>query len=146
MTIWQRLFPWLRPSPPRPPGPIPPISLGGLDNAINLYRAEVGRPALSPEEEMSRIARDWAQTMSRIGRLSHGPFYKLLQMYYGDRVLGAAENVAFGQVDEIACVSSWANSAGHRVNMVGDWTHIGTGRAVGRDGRPFWCAIFARLR
>jgi uncharacterized protein YkwD len=42
---------------------------------------------------------------------------------------GAAENVAFGNLDAEQVVNGWIKSPGHRKNMLGDFDRIGIGSA-----------------
>ncbi|RLN88154.1 hypothetical protein BBJ28_00009063 [Nothophytophthora sp. Chile5] len=47
---------------------------------------------------------------------------------------GIAENVAAGQVDVNEVMDAWMNSEGHRHNILGDYTMLGTAYAFNADG------------
>jgi uncharacterized protein YkwD len=61
--------------------------------------------------------------------------------------LAFAENVAYGQSNPSAAVSSWMTSSGHRANILNSsMTEIGTGFARDASGRPYYVQVFARPR
>ncbi|KAL4138201.1 hypothetical protein PRIC2_001708 [Phytophthora ramorum] len=59
---------------------------------------------------------------------------------------GVAENVAAGQADVTEVMDAWMNSEGHRHNILGDYTMLGTAYAFTPDGlyRHFWTQDFGR--
>ncbi|ETP44803.1 hypothetical protein F442_08680 [Phytophthora nicotianae P10297] len=59
---------------------------------------------------------------------------------------GLAENVAAGQVDVTEVMDAWMNSEGHRHNILGDYTMLGTAYAYTPDGQynHFWTQDFGR--
>jgi uncharacterized protein YkwD len=62
-------------------------------------------------------------------------------------VRAAGENIAEGQRDAAEVMSSWMRSRGHRDNILSsEFTEIGTGVAVGRNGRLYWAQVFGRPR
>ncbi|KAK1934593.1 Uncharacterized protein P3T76_011202 [Phytophthora citrophthora] len=59
---------------------------------------------------------------------------------------GVAENVAAGQVDVDEVMDAWMNSEGHRHNILGEYTMLGTAYAYTSDGlyNHFWTQDFGR--
>jgi uncharacterized protein YkwD len=54
-----------------------------------------------------------------------------------------AENIARGQRDPAAVMSSWMNSDGHRRNILNcRLRHIGVGLAYGSNNSPHWTQDF----
>jgi uncharacterized protein YkwD len=42
-------------------------------------------------------------------------------------------------------LQGWMHSPPHRQNILGPFTDIGAARAIGADGRPYWCVVFGAL-
>ncbi|MEZ5298541.1 MAG: CAP domain-containing protein [Ilumatobacteraceae bacterium] len=58
-----------------------------------------------------------------------------------------AENVAAGQRSAAAVTDAWANSPGHRANMLnGQLVHIGVAVAYSSSGTPYWTMVLAAPR
>ncbi|CAH0522126.1 unnamed protein product [Peronospora belbahrii] len=57
---------------------------------------------------------------------------------------GVAENVAAGQIDVTEVMDAWMNSEGHRENILGDYTMLGSAYAYTPDGNynHFWTQNF----
>lgn len=89
----------------------------------NANRAAFGKSALKLSSSMSQVATAWAQHLSKACTLAHNP-------NYSRQIPGgwtkAAENAAAGYPAD-SVVSGWMGSAGHRKNLLGDYTHIGIG-------------------
>ncbi|MEQ8238063.1 MAG: CAP domain-containing protein [Cyclobacteriaceae bacterium] len=60
-------------------------------------------------------------------------------------VKSAAENVAEGYMSAQEVVNGWIESKGHRENMEGDYTHLGTGIAKGSEGTRYFTQIFIKI-
>ena len=55
----------------------------------------------------------------------------------------AGENIAKGQRDPAAVMSSWMASPGHRANILNcGYKHLGVGLAVDSDGSKLWTQDF----
>lgn len=89
---------------------------------VNQARAGAGLPALIHNPAMDSVALQWARQMAAANALSHNPSY-------ASQIPGgwtrAGENVAMGQPTPTAMQQAWMNSAGHRANILGDFTDIG---------------------
>ena len=105
---------------------------------VNQVRTENGLKALSPNWELSRVARYKSEDMARNGYFSHtsptyGTPFQMIRAFAG-------ENIAYGQRTPAAVVDAWMNSSGHRANILSaSYTQIGVGYCS--DGR-YWTQMF----
>ncbi|WP_172327310.1 CAP domain-containing protein [Mangrovicoccus sp. HB161399] len=116
---------------------------------LNAFRAANGLPALAVHPLCERAAQDHAADQARREVLTHGSGFENRDTAanrigaLGYRWGFAAENVAFGQRDMQAVLDAWANSPGHRANMLaGQAVHYGFGGASNRLG-PYWVLVLA---
>lgn len=57
-----------------------------------------------------------------------------------------SENVGFSHPGEFDVVEAWSKSAGHKKNMLGEFTHCGVGHAFDPTGKNhYYTAIFIRV-
>ena len=111
---------------------------------VNQVRAENGLKALSPNWELSRVARYKSEDMARNGYFSHtsptyGTPFQMIRAF-GLSFRSAGENIAYGQRTPAAVVDAWMNSSGHRANILNaSYTQIGVGYCA--DGR-YWTQMF----
>ncbi|GAB3030545.1 hypothetical protein GCM10027052_03440 [Parafrigoribacterium mesophilum] len=89
---------------------------------VNQERAANGLPALARNPSIEAVAVNWANQMAASGTMKHNPSFSS-QIPAG--WTAAAENVAQGQPTAQRMHSDWMNSAGHRANILGDYTDIG---------------------
>lgn len=54
----------------------------------------------------------------------------------------AGENIAAGQTDAMFAYHGWMNSAGHRANILDDYTYLGVGVAFGGDYQVYYTQDF----
>jgi len=121
--------------PPVPPKPEPPTpTLHALTVEINAFRQQNNRPALQESPCLMDQAQKHAESMRRRRRMSHDGFYLRLQ----NCGVSGAENVAMGTDGPERIVRMWANSSGHRKNMLRTATTIGVGISGG-----YSCAIIS---
>jgi hypothetical protein len=101
----------------------------------NSARRSAGLRALPVELQLTRVARDWSNTMASRSKLSHRP--DLGSVIHGDwRRVG--ENVGVGpSLDRIQ--KAFMDSPGHRANVLGDYDRIGIG-IYEQDGR-LWITV-----
>jgi hypothetical protein len=143
--------------PPRLPRerPEPPLELGkpadpdsSLVDAHNRLRARKGLPPLEPNAALTAAAERHARDMASHGRMRHRgsdgttPFQRMAQAGYAFRLAG--ENVAYGQPTVDAVMDAWWRSPGHRANVLGNFSQIGTGTATAEDGSVYWCVTFGK--
>ncbi len=110
---------------------------------INESRGANGLQAVGDELIVSYKAQRWAEHLAATGTLSHS---KLSADLDGLAWGAVAENV--GRGTSIASVhKSFMASSGHRANILDRrWDRVGTGHAVGRDGRTYTVQVFVDLR
>ncbi|HET7803660.1 MAG TPA: CAP domain-containing protein [Pseudolabrys sp.] len=102
---------------------------------LNSFRAQHGRPPLSPSGALSGAAYSHAHSLAMRRRLDHTGFRERVSTAGG----AAAENVAFGCDTEDCVIRMWARSGRHRANMLRrDVTSYGIASAVGSNGRRYW--------
>ncbi|RLN70992.1 hypothetical protein BBJ28_00002492 [Nothophytophthora sp. Chile5] len=89
------------------------------DQAVNDFMAHDGSDGSTMSERITEAGYDWS---------------------------GIAENVAAGQVDVTEVMDAWMNSEGHRHNILGDYTMLGTAYAFNADGtyRHYWTQDFGK--
>lgn len=114
-----------------------------LVQEVNIFRAANALPEVSPEPALSTAARQHGKDMAHTGRLSHtgndGSDFTIRNQRAAYRGFARAENLAWGQRSPAAVVAAWADSSGHRRNMLlADITHIGTAVECDASGAAFW--------
>ena len=113
----------------------------------NQQRAKNGLKALTPDWELSRVARYKAMDMRDKNYFSHtSPTYGdpfTMMKNFGIHYSWAAENIAAGQTTPQEVVNAWMNSSGHRANILSaKATYIGVGYAKGGSQRYYWVQQF----
>jgi uncharacterized YkwD family protein/spore coat assembly protein SafA len=113
----------------------------------NQERAKNGLKALTPDWELSRVARFKAMDMRDKNYFSHtsptygDPFTMIKN--FGISYRAAAENIAAGQATPQEVVQAWMNSSGHRANILNaQYNYIGVGYAKGGSQRYYWVQQF----
>lgn len=111
--------------------------------ALNAYRASAGRGPVAADPELTAAAQAYAQTMAATGQFAHrgpdGSSSGTRARQAGCSWRAAAENIAWGQQSESEVFQGWADSAGHRRNMLNaGYTRFGLGRAG-----TYWVLMFA---
>ncbi|KAI9500396.1 CAP domain-containing protein [Coemansia spiralis] len=97
---------------------------------LNAIRAAVGKPALTLDSTLSKIAQKHSDYQASVNTMTHSdPSGTLGARFSADGVSweGAAENIAWNQADVSAVMKAWKNSPGHYENMIGDYTSVGFG-------------------
>ncbi|SEK27581.1 Uncharacterized conserved protein YkwD, contains CAP (CSP/antigen 5/PR1) domain [Blastococcus sp. DSM 46786] len=134
------------PAPP-PPAPAAPAATGVEGEVlalVNAQRAQAGCGPVAADAGLAAVARAHSAGMRDRGFFDHvdpdglGPFDR------ADRagVSARAENIARGQADAAAVMTSWMNSPGHRANILDcGLTRLGVGVATGSGG-PWWTQLF----
>ena len=117
-------------------------------NFINQDRAARGLYPLTPDPELSRIARIKSQDMLDGGYFAHesptwGSSRDMLRAH-GYAFRGAAENIARHATVEKAH-AALLSSPGHRANLLSpNWEKVGVGIAADRNGHVWVTQLFAR--
>ena len=110
---------------------------------INALRASKGLRQLEVHPELVALGRSWAAEMAKVDRISHNP--NLATAVKADwQKLG--ENVGVGMTTD-KLHQAFIDSPTHYKNLVDpDWTHLGIGVVLGRDGAIFTAHQFMELR
>lgn len=106
----------------------------------NELRASQGLPPLRLNAALNDIAQDWSEQQAAVSAMSHRPNFTAVYPAGWSR---AAENVAAGYAAS-QVVGAWANSAGHRANLLSSNTDIGIGIAASSTGRLYYTQNFGR--
>ncbi|WP_128977485.1 CAP domain-containing protein [Streptomyces roseicoloratus] len=112
---------------------------------VNLERARVGCVAVRPDAELAALAGAFSADMAARNFFDHtdpdgdSPWTRAQRA--GVMNLGG-ENIARGQVDAAAVMTSWMASDGHRANILNcDYRTLGVGVSFA-DGGPWWTQDF----
>ena len=110
---------------------------------VNASRSAHGVHTIGGNDILDYKAQRWAEHLASIGTLAHS---KLSSGLDGLAWGAVAENV--GRGSSIASVhESYMASPGHKANILDRrWDRVGTGHAVGRDGRTYTVQVFVDLR
>jgi uncharacterized protein YkwD len=119
--------------------------------AHNSARKRAGLEPLRLERHLAGAAQAHAEWCARIGHLTHyGPHRntwadRARQAGYHATLSSCSENVAWGYDDGADVTGGWLRSRGHRSNVLSrQWIHVGFGCSAGRNGRLYFCALYAR--
>ncbi|KDN53799.1 CAP domain-containing protein [Flavobacterium seoulense] len=114
---------------------------------INDYRVSIGLNPLEKINHISFKSEEHDYYMIDKKAPSHDGFVDRSNNIM--KLLGAttvAENVAFNYNSPEAAVKAWLNSAGHKANIVGNYTHFGISiRQDAATGKKYYTNIFARI-
>jgi len=109
---------------------------------LNAFRAQHGLPRLASSGALAAKARAHAADMARRRSMDHAGFHERMR---GHRA--AAENVAAGCPSADCAYKMWAESSGHRANMLhASVTHYGLASAKGGDGMRYWVLELADMK
>lgn len=116
-----------------------------LTDLVNEERASRGLPPMQVSLQMVRIARDWSETMADEDRLYHRPHLDAQVFGPWERL---AENVGYVSHGSTAALEdsidrlhqAFMDSAGHRVNVLGDYNQVGVGMVLSSNGR-LWATL-----
>ncbi|MBI3702467.1 MAG: CAP domain-containing protein [Rhizobiales bacterium] len=103
---------------------------------LNSFRSQHGLPRLKATAALSAKARAHAADMARRQSIDHNGFYERMRGVVGSF---AAENVGVGCPTADCVFKLWAESPGHRANMLdANITRYGLASVMGKDGRRYW--------
>ncbi len=114
---------------------------------INQYRSQKGLSALVLDENLNSIAYQHSRDMStRAVAFGHDGFRDRLSQAkkQNPKMLGFAENVAYGMQTSQEVTKDWYGSAGHKRNLLGNYTLTGIGVERASDGYLYFTQIFER--
>ena len=139
------------------PGPATCLPTSSAENAAaaqatSQTRAAAGLRPVRANARLAQVAAMHACDMARRGVMAHhgsttrSPSQRVKAAGYRPAV--TAENIAAGPLGLGDVLGAWAQSSGHRSNiMIPQLADYGIGRAIGSDGRTvFWAAVYAAPR
>ena len=146
-----------RPGPAGAASPCPPLEASqSFRSILGGRRTGRRRPQRASSEgralraghqpDLEAAAMEHARDMADRHKMAHrggdgsSPFDRMKRQGYRFRT--AAENVAYGFEDVDSVMTGWMKSPGHRRNILGNFSEIGVGRAIARDGASYWCVTF----
>lgn len=107
-----------------------------LAETLNSFRHAHGLPALHQSGPLQAMAQRHARSMAARRSMDHADFYS-----ERGRAGARAENVAAGCASESCVMSLWAESSGHRANMLlSDVRNYGLASATS-GGTRYWCLV-----
>ncbi len=110
-----------------------------LAETLNSFRHAHGLPALHQSGPLQAMAQRHARSMAARRSMDHADFYS-----ERGRAGARAENVAAGCASESCVMSLWAESSGHRANMLlSDVRNYGLASATS-GGTRYWCLVLGR--
>ena len=113
---------------------------------INDYRVSIGLNALERINHISYKCQGHNKYMIANNAVDHNDFVARSENIM--QVLGAkkvGENVAYNYKTSQAVVQGWLESAGHKENIEGDYTHFGLAVTTDAAGRKYYTNIFAKI-
>jgi uncharacterized protein YkwD len=109
----------------------------------NQIRTARGMRPLRISSRLTAAAQNHARYMAATGSFSHysngGPSGRAAT--YGYRY-GVRENIAMGQRGVEGAFSTWTASGAHYANLMSQSGVAGFGYAVGKNGVPYWVAVY----
>ena len=126
------------------PRPRPSLHEVNSDNPavlISAFRHQNGEESVTISSALTRIAQEQANAMARRDLLDHNALAPFSSRIGHSGFSRAAENIAYGHADFASTLNQWANSAGHRANLLlhgAKW--IGVAHAQNGD-RIYWAMV-----
>lgn len=109
----------------------------------NAERTDAGLRPLMSDPALDAAAAEWARHLAATCTFAHSS-----SAWRGSRVsatgwVATGENIAAGQSNATAVVTTWMGSSGHRANILDSrYTGLGVGYATGSCYRTYWVQIF----
>lgn len=129
---------------PVTPAPQTSASVQGIINQTNAQRVANGLAPLRVDPNLTNLAQDWANTLSRDGNTRHRPNY---WTHYPAGLPAGGENVlqAWSDYSDARIVQLWMDSPGHRKNLLDPRAKsVGIGMAISADGKLYAVQNFGR--
>lgn len=113
---------------------------------INDYRISIGLKALVTDNYTSTLADGHNDYMIANSEMSHANFdtraQNLMDVMHAVKV---GENVAYNYETPEGAVNAWLNSAGHKENIEGAFSHFGISITEDAVGRKYYTNIFIKI-
>ncbi len=112
---------------------------------VNQHRQSVEKSTLDRNAVADNIAKEHTDYMISKSEISHDNFNaRFQQLQQKVAAKGAGENVAAGYPTAKSVMDGWLNSAGHKANIEGNFTHIGIAAVKDAQGRYYFTQLFYR--
>lgn len=116
---------------------------GDVFAQTNAQRVKAGLAALVSDPALDAAAAEWARHLASSCTFAHSSSTWRNTRVAASGWVATGENIAAGQPDATAVVSSWMNSPGHKANILDRrYTGLGVGYATGSCYRTYWVQIF----
>ena len=120
----------------------PPTYKQQIETGTNSYRASQGKPVLTHDPNLEKIAQAWADHLVKNSEYKHNP--NLSQQVFADNSYrSVAENLVAQRDDGTIALQAWVGSDGHRKNLLGDYNRQGVGVAEGGDYGKTYVQVLA---
>ena len=125
--------------------PVNPTITARLDGAVNAARQAEGKTLLDSAPLLAQAAQSHACDMARTGRIdvegSNGSNVLDRVRAVGYPACGVVQLVSRGG-DPADAVAGWLRAEAQRIELLGQTSRqIGSGHAVGADGRPYYSVV-----
>lgn len=115
--------------------------------SVNQARQQAGKGPLCLSTALMQSALTQSQYQASKDQMTHDNPVPLMTRFtnVGFQAQGVAENVAeTGSTDVNAVMTAWLNSAEHKANILGDYTHLGVAAAPSASGKIYWTQHFGK--
>lgn len=112
---------------------------------INTHRQSLGLNKLEKTDYVSLKSEEHTNYMITTGVVNHNFFqdrYQSIMTTLG--ALNVSENLAYNYASPESVVNAWLNSAGHKANIEGDFTHFGISIRTNKEGKKYFTNIFVK--
>lgn len=109
----------------------------------NAERTKAGLRPLVSDPALDAAAAEWARHLAASCTFAHSTSSWRSTRVSASGWVATGENIAAGQANASAVVTTWMGSSGHRANILdGRYTGLGVGYATGSCYRTYWVQIF----
>ncbi|OIV39828.1 CAP domain-containing protein [Flavobacterium johnsoniae] len=113
---------------------------------INEYRVSIGLNALQKNNHISYKCEEHNKYMIDNNVVNHNDFTSrsnnIMSVLSAKKV---GENVAYNYKTSAAALKAWLESAGHKENIEGDYTHFGISVSTDAAGKKYYTNIFVKI-
>lgn len=111
-------------------------------NAVNEYRAELGKPAFAFNNDSKSKAVEHSKYMASKNEISHDNFYERSDYLKARGAERVSENVAYGYRSADEVLQAWLRSESHKDAIEGDFSHSGIAVVKNKNGVSYFTQIF----
>lgn len=112
---------------------------------VNRHRTGMGLNALLSNNLAIELANNHTLYMIDMSKISHDNFDERADRLFDENAKRVGENVAAKQKTANEVMEDWLESAGHRKNIEGDFTHIGISVIKNKAGQYYFTQLFLKL-